>query len=492
MSAIRLPSFGAVVSAFGIAFTAVLVGLAVPLMPYWITGALIVPVFFGAILLWPPAVRFDSRPLRWALAFFLLAYSIWPQYSAFKVPGLPAVEPQRVVFGILIVWSFFLVVNNPAARQSLWDALLQSRVQALCIGLIYFLYFARTAFADDVVFREFLIIREILTVVAMYPVALLAIRCRNDVKFIFAVFALMAIVVSAMAIVESLKGQNLFASWVPLNSAYAVWATAERIRDGAYRAQAVFDNPLLLVDFLATVWPIALAVALTQSYSAICRAVGFFAAIAVPIALIKSGSRSSYIVLAIELALFVIVWAVVAYRHKKAGALPFFVAFAFIGAAVTLAISADGLSGIVMGRSTEEAMSTSARYVMLSRAWEDLAAGQLFGHGFGVAASVVGIKHGPPGNWIYVLDNHYVSVLLDGGILALAAYLTFVVASFRCAFIEALRSASDYLWLSLGAACSVAGFFVVKAISSQVQVFPILFIVLSCIAALSRGRGDAQ
>ncbi|WP_424193370.1 O-antigen ligase family protein [Ampullimonas aquatilis] len=407
---------------------------------------------------------------------YLIIFSIWPQFSAYKIPGVPALEPQRILYAALLIWLVILTFTNNVARELLVIRIKQGSIPIISLVFLYGTHIFVSLFGLTPLPSLFLAIRELITTALIFFVALVAIKNDGDFAKIFFTLSLATIVVSLMALVESVLKHNLFASWVPLSSDYALWATTDRIRDGTYRAQATFDNPLLLVDYLILLLPIVFYTAINDTHK-IGRIVGFLASILLPLAIFRTGSRSGVLIFFIEIGLILILWIVRNLRFRRRPMLTYFLA---ITVALMACIATFGLNfakNVIIGTSSEEMMSSSARLTMIRRAWEEISAGHLFGFGFGKAGSIIGIRTGEPGTWLYVLDNYFLTLLLDSGIVSLFAFLVFSSWMLYSNLYIALSKNDTKGAMASYLFSATIGFLSIKLISSQTQIFPIFFIL---------------
>ena len=465
------------------AANAVIISASVAIMPYWITAVLIIPAIVSTILFWPNASEYEGNFIVRLLCSYIVIFSIWPQFSAYKIPGLPAIEPQRILCAtLLLTWSILLFTNR-TARHLFIERIRIGKFPIACLLALYSTHFLVVLFNKDPLWSFFLAFRELTSIALVFAIPFLAVRNNADTSKLFSCITFGAAIVSIMAIIESLLKHNLFSSWVPISTGYAEWATAERVRDGSYRVQATFDSPLLLVDYLVLVWPVALYTA-SNKLSQAMRIIGVTTSVLVPVALLRTGSRAALLVISIETIFILMLWIRKASRNRKAGGFPYFVAIALFLSVLFAPLLLSNIKTYAGGRSSEEAMSTYARTVMVSRAIDDIGQGNIFGHGFGRSPSVIGIKTGPPGAWIYVLDNYFVTIALDSGLLALICYCSYWFWLLKNSLRTALSLSDEPSRIASTVFLSTCGFIIVKAISSQTQVFPLFYIITGTLIPL--------
>lgn len=468
-------------------FNVALLAISIAMMPFWITAILVIPSFLAMFLAWPSSSKTQGGMLSSLLFTYVLIFCLWPQFSSYKIPGLPAIEPQRLIYVLVIItWVALLIINKNT--QTLFMARMRYAIFPItCLLFVYFLHFLVAVFSKDPLWSFFFAFREFVTGSLIFFAALVALRDLKDVQKLILFISLGAGVVSILAIIESVLKHNLFSSWLPLSSAYAEWATAERIRDGTYRVQAVFDNPLLLVDFLLLVWPLSLYMA-NWKHGVLKGLFGYILVILIPIALLRTGSRAAILVFGIEVAIFLILWILRNIVSKKGSGPTYLVAGALILSTIFIPVILNEFKTLVSGRTAEEASSSYSRMVMVTRAIDDLSDGNLLGHGFGKSASVIGIKTGPPGHWIYVLDNYFITLALDSGILAMIFYCLFWFWLLYKGLVAALTFSNESGRVASAIFLSISGFILVKMISSQPQIFPLFFIISASLITLLHSK----
>ena len=462
---------------------AVLIGLMIPVLPLWFLGVAFLPVLFVVSL----SAKMDQgavRVLNILLCAYVLIFPIWPHYSALKIGGLPAINPQRVIYlFILIIWVFGLIAS--AYQQKLFAARLSVARSELVFLAIFLLWQFLSCFESTTTpYSLFIFFRDfVLNFIILFSV-ISFVRGVQDVNNIMRFIAIGTMVVAGIAIIEGVLQRNLIAGLLPVTTDYELWATAERVRAGNYRVQATFDNPLLLVDFLALAFPISVLFWRTAR-SLYASLVGFVAMIGIPLAMLLSGSRSAMVVIVVEVIIGIGLLALRPILNKTSSAAHYlvlvFLLFATIVSAISLPVALESLTG----RNMEEYASTSARLTMVSRAIPLIEAEPIIGYGLTHGDEKVGVKLGN----MYVLDNYFLTIGLDSGVPALLGYVGFMFLIIYRSISLSLSSNRDISMPSMAISISLIGFLVVKLISSQTQVFPLMFVLVGLLWVLSSSEG---
>lgn len=472
----KISSIKKPIGIIGVGLLSIALGFAVAALPLIVAMTLIGILVFILMAFLPNNINLKNQ--RWPgfiLVFYILAYSVWPQYSAYKIPGLPAIEPQRLFFALTLITALYLISTGSEIRRGLSICLQSNWLTFLALTLYGLLTIVIALSSETKIQSTFFALRDLALVFAILPATLVILQTSVSRDRVIETLLIGGVIVSILGIIESFVQRNLFSGWLPMSDGYGQWATLERVRDGSYRIQSIFDNPLLLVDYLVCIFPIAAYKAFTnQSFSR--KILGIVSALLIIFALYRTGSRAAMLLVFLEVSMLLFLNLIKDIQAKRASKLTYFLGSVFLLSTLLLPFLFSQLSQIYSGRSADEAMSTSARVAMVTRAWDDIAAGNVLGHGAGKAAEVIGIKTGPPGGWIYVLDNYFLTVLLDNGVMGLFLFSVFLAGLLYAANQSVFRTKSrssvePYLFASM------IGFLTFKLVSSQNQVFPIFFII---------------
>ncbi len=125
---------------------------------------------------------------------------------------------------------------------------------------------------------------------------LLFVRTAQDENLIIVLIVVALAVTGSLALIEALKGSVLLQGLVEISVEEAgIGGLADRIRGGFYRSKALFDNPLLLSEFVCIAWPWALYL-WTVGGRSTKFLLGFMATLAAPAILFVSHARSGWLV----------------------------------------------------------------------------------------------------------------------------------------------------------------------------------------------------
>ncbi|MCQ9376264.1 O-antigen ligase family protein [Methyloversatilis sp. XJ19-13] len=412
--AVLLAGFGFALLVVGVA-CAVFPQLAARLAPFLVLGV----VFFVALLA-SKDQPLSERFRLWWLSALIVVFALWPTYMIIKVGGLPAIDARRVIAGLSILLTFYLIVS----RHSVAQALLHPEPGPLKVGywLVTFyalLRIASCAVSESPLFSLITVAWEVLYYYSMFFIAAIFFRDSSSAMRFLSLFLWLALFISLFALVERITGKNplvLYAPKLEGLEALSLALAQTRIRDGVFRAQGTFENPLLLAEFASMAFCFAVASLLWPTTKWI-RFVAFCCLIICPAAVWVSGSRAGFIALGAGAGIILMLkvfsstknTTVYSRSMRKIGFL-----FALLGA---LLVVTPTVMLIAQGRTATEGASTQARLTMLRLAQPSIEESPLLGKGPGVSGGVAGIKTNAG---LTTLDNYFLAIAIESGLFAVA------------------------------------------------------------------------
>jgi len=125
---------------------------------------------------------------------------------------------------------------------------------------------------------------------------LLFVRTVQDENLIIVLIVVALAITGSLALIEALKGSVLLQGLVEVSVEEAgIGGLADRIRGGFYRSKALFDNPLLLSEFICITWPWAMYLWAVGGRST-KYLLGLTAMVAAPATLFVTHARSGWLV----------------------------------------------------------------------------------------------------------------------------------------------------------------------------------------------------
>ena len=472
-----------------------LFGLAIAILPVGLA------IGFGIVLILPFIAllyfnqTYDTRAGLRALEYFFPIYIVfsivWPRYLAFSFGGGPDITPARIMLAVLLLlWGWTLI--SPSCRRELFVSIRQNK---LFFGLLsgYIVWRFITAFFSEVLgLSMYQYVKELFEALLMGFIVISAVRTTDHLWRLLHLLMLATLVVILVGVVEKIINSNPFSHFLfhgfHFSNEYVEEALADKTRSGKYRIESTFANPLLFVEYISFILPIAISVAV-MSPSRMYRWMGALAVPGIVGLAAFTGSRSSLVVIALSLGLLGLLLVVRAIRMKQFARVVLMISFgtplltALVG---TLMIWKGVDLSIVTGRSVDEMNSTHARLEMLNMAIPRFLEHPILGFGNGLAAEVLGFNAGTQ----LTIDNYYISLILDSGLPGLLLFLSlFFVAAYTGIKVKSVGN-DNLAFLGGLLAMSIFSMLVVKSILSIPHNLPYLVIAaaLTCRLAFLQGN----
>jgi hypothetical protein len=484
---------GKVLGGIALAFFCLLAGLLVAyLPPGFLIRLLVLPTGLGILgLCWLLRRKGAGLPggltlFVWLAAVFLSV--LWPRYIFFSIGG-PNVNPETLAVLASLALVTFWYVYSPEFSAKFTGVLLgPSR-----IGLLALLWLAWRLLASLLGDYPLLSSVEYLRDLA-YVSAFLLIGCAVAVhddgpKWLLRVIVVAGFFAAVIGLVEAFVQKNYFVQFASGGDSQAVSNALKTIafdksRDGSYRAQSVFDHPIVFAQFIAAIIPLGTYFALYESRR-VWRLLGI---LVIPIglmAIVKSGSRAGLVSVAVGLVfIMAFFWlrGMMAKGFKKAFAIIALPVF-FLG----LLLAYFVVQELVLGRSHVEASSTSVRLKMLSDGVAALYESPAWGFGYGMAIAKAGVISGYTG--VATIDSFMLTIALDSGYVGLLLFVVILmVFAVKGGLLAARLPGADgaQVGMIVAAVLALAAAFVGLSISNNMTMLWLL--IAAALPELNRGR----
>lgn len=426
----RLPSLGNAVKKVGkflsMGFLCLVFGFAIAVMPPGFVvrlAALLLLIFFLGFA-W--ALRSEKVGVPGAVTKLILGGTVflsvvWPRYILFSVGG-PYVSPYTLSAVIGLMISLFWIIYSPVVSARVYSLLFGIRT----FGWLLMLWFAWRFITcltgiyplDSVVdfVREMLYLGSFILIGAV----LLSIDGGGRILFRTVIFA--GFIVCVIGLVEAFAQRNPLVKYAAGADTKGVADAIKTIamdkgRVGAYRAQSVFEHPIVFSQFVAAALPLGV-------YTVFYDKSKFWKLVAIlliPIglaAIVKSGSRAGLVSVAIAVVFLGGMAWLRGMTSKGVGRIVAIVAMpAFVFGAFVAYL---GIQQLIVGRNSVEASSTSTRAYMFQRGFDALADSPLTGFGQGMAVFKAGVIGG---EGTATIDSYILTVAVDSGYVGIALLL---------------------------------------------------------------------
>lgn len=427
----------------------------------------------------------------WALVFVILC---WSRHAVFKAGGMPALSPNKLAFALTWGAFIFYFVRRTGFRDRVWSNV--RRCKLLLIGwLLYALGKAISNWLSDAIPFEYAFKWMFEDALGFHALPILALGLplnRATLISLTKIFVVAVLIQAAYSAAEYQLKRPVFASLINTeidSSGMLSNLTMAIVRDGAVRLQSSFEHPLVYGEFMTMAMPLLFMLVVSREEKMAWRlAAGLGVLLIVPLSYL-TGSRSAMAFSVVILA------AIIFLRLFKSATTKLTLSnlLVLLGSLLLVVLASPALyyfvSEVVSAKTAAAADSSNARIEMLSAGLPKIWESPLFGYGAGQSLILAGIV--VTGGFMSI-DNHYLSVALDHGLIALFGFvLTGVWALGRCcrqAWL-AVDVSMAMPYFSLGLSClAFLGTQSILSITSNVP----LYFVLVALCAMPPEEGSSH
>lgn len=358
-------------------------------------------------------------------SFFLVMLIIWPRGIFLDAGGI-GLNPYTggCLFGLMTL-PFLILLSVSADQRA--AALLRKYwplIFSFCIlqlmNLVSSIYSESPPASYKVFYQQGIFTYSTFVIFGIYFL--------DDRLRIFYIKALIcaAALILPTAVIEYSAQKSLFAllqvdKFAAGNSADLAQLVSVRMRDNAFRAQSTFSHPILLGQFAPAIIPLAWHIAKTDV--GFLRLSALLALLSAPAAVFVSGTRSAFIILGLAIILSFILHG----RNKKFALSSIFAKLALALAlfALSYGILGDFFDSVIDGRTVSQVNSSYTRATEIEVGLQEFARSPFIGYGLGNSSNHTKVFGG---NGAGVIDNFYLTVILEGGIILAFAWSLFFFA----------------------------------------------------------------
>lgn len=370
-----------------------------------------------------PADHAASKARDWLWLIYLALITVlllWPDYAELKIGGTPNLAPVRLMRGLGIAAGLFFLFRDPE-RAAMFYRRLSENWGALLVLFAFYAFRLSTVFVGHQEALQLLsfIKYEFWSYLTMFFLTLLVVRDERDVRKLVQLVVVVAALIGLLSVVEFRLKRNLFQGFIAVSNDFVLAVLRDKSRDGAYRSESTFEHPIMLGQFFAMVLPFCWYV-LRHGDNKWLRATGGFAFLMGFVAIFASGSRSA-LALAVPILILMGMWEIWLWL-KRSNNRPaqYLVLLQFPLLLGIFGMVLYYLKNIATGTTQETRGSASVRIDMLYAGLHKIDAAMLMGHGVGEATNVVTFVGT---NGVRTLDNYYLAVALESGLIGLGLNL---------------------------------------------------------------------
>lgn len=399
------------------------------LPPGYLIRLLMLPAGVGFFAIcWMLRSHRAGLPGRWVFSLLMLMVALsvlWPRYIFFSIGG-PHVNPQTLSVFAGLAAVLFWMIYSPAFSEKVFAVLFRNTRVGLIAVLWLVWRLIAAAFGEVPLLSVFELLRETVYLSSFLLLGAAIASFENGTRALLRVLVLCGFAVASVGLVEAFLQRNPFVQFASGGDSQEVAGTLKTImmdkfRGGAYRAQSVFDHPIVFAQFISAMIPLG-AYFLFYEKGWFWRAVGLLIVPIGILAIVKSGSRAGVVSLAVAfMFLGFVVWL------RAFGSRGFGKVWAIVAVPASvfgLVLAYFVVQDLVLGRSQVEASSSSVRLTMLLEGVKALVESPLVGFGQGTALYKAGVISGTTG--LATIDNYLLTVALDGGYVSLVLLVALV------------------------------------------------------------------
>jgi hypothetical protein len=422
---------------------------------------------------------------KFLLAFFAVSVA-WPDYLALQLPGLPWISFRRLFLGPMCLTLLVCLSTSGQFRREMGDTLkAEPLMLKILLGFIL-MQFISIGLSKNIpaAIKNFVNYQFIWTFVFFGSVYCFR-KERNAEKF-FKLFISAIIIIGFIAIIETMNRGVLWKDHIPsflqVDLETMAGALESSMRFGMFRAKSVYNQPLPFAEIMGLSTPVVLYFIFAAKK--VWHRVAFILVDLILLhVLTLPQSRLGIIAFLLSHALFIFVWSGrIWLRNRLSIAGPMVtLAYPILVIAVAGAIMSIGsLRERVIGGS-DTIYSDQSRRVQKRMARSVILRNPLLGHGPKQGPGALGFVGG---DGALTLDNYYLWIALDYGMIGFALFYGMILLAIHRTFMIAIRDQGEDNNRALVVMTILVAFILVKTVLSEEDNHSLLFILLGMTVAL--------
>jgi hypothetical protein len=465
-----------------------LFGLTAPyvMVPYAVPIVLLTGLIIWAL---PDQRRAPTLPLEFLLPAYFVTLILWPRYLAITLPGLPWINIQRIL-GLPMAGLFLICLSvSKTFRSRIYES-------ASSITILFYLFIAYISVQLFTIFvstspgssAQIVFDQQIYWTCTFFLSAFIF-RKVGMVEKYWTLLCAMAFFIVILTAAEFRQQHILWAGHIPKilqvpdSSVQATLTPTFRPGSNVYRAKATFSTSLALAEYLSLLTPFFLHFAFSR-HKYIVRAVCWLMIPVIFVAIRMTDARLGLVGLLASILLYGLLWTIVRWRSHPRDLVAAATVYAYPAiflAGIGVVFASHRLKLMVFGDGAQ-ASSTAARETQLGMALAKVWT-HPWGYGTGQSGNAMGFAKGA----FITIDNYFISLVLDYGILGVIVWygmfiIGIVVAVRYCVSSEYGQRPEARLLAPL--AVSLTAFLIVKWVHGQSDNHAIFFMMLGMISAL--------
>jgi hypothetical protein len=442
-----------------------------------------------AIWALPTGAHAPTRVMEFFFAALFITLVLWPNYLALALPGLPWITAIRLTG---FPMAFLLLLSLSTSEDFRGEVAKVLRVAPplwkviIVFGVMQFvtLVFAKNP-PDS--FQRVLI--QQLNWTAIFVLSAYICRVPGRVERYIGMLMALAVPIAIVTAFEATQRQVLWREHVPaflkVDDAIAGMIMKPQIRGatGIYRAKATFSTALGLAEYVALLTPFAIHFAVAK-YKWTVRVFGLFMIWLIFYVVLMTDARLGVVGFLISFLLYLLLWGLQRFWRNRRDLLGAAAVYAYpaIFLAFMVAVNfINRLHNMVFGSGAQTASDQARKNQMVMGVPKILM--NPIGHGAGNSGMTMGYGEGQ----FVTVDNYYLTLGLDYGVIGLATFLAMfmIAAGYGATYgVRAARGNDRELSLMMPLAIALSAFLVIKSVFSQQDNHPLVFMMMGMIVGL--------
>lgn len=446
-------------------------------------NVLAIAVVMTGLVIWllPENRRATVGALSTMFFVFFMGLTIWPDYLAISLSDLPWITVARLLGVPLILTMLITLSISQNIRSRLKTIIAQNPVvfiSFLGLNLIALLILPVSQNASYSLNK--FIIAQITWTTVLISACIVMERPGNVLRFVRLLW-IAVFIVCVIGVWESQERALPWAGHIPAllqvqdEAVTRILSGTARHASGIYRTQSKFITSLNFAEFIVISMPF-LAHMMIRSKSKTVRAFAFLTILLMFYCIVQTDSRLGVVGAISGVLLCVLFYAYRHWRSSPKSLITMAILAAYPAVLVLTVISTFTVPAVkvrVWGGGASQ-FSTDARKIQMEMGLPKIAA-RPWGHGLGSGAGVLGYVD-PSG--LASIDNYYLSLGLEVGVLGLILFVLFFVFTLKRVAEEVNHIFDEETELIGPIAISIVNFLIIKSVLSQQENHPVMFLIV--------------
>jgi hypothetical protein len=459
--------------------------------PYLLVPFAVPIVLLAAVIIWalPEQRTAPTLPIEFLFPAYLVILVLWPRYVALQLPGMPWITLLRIVG---LPMAGFLLISlsvSKAFRASVSESVTAVKPMWIFLCGFVFIQLLTTIASPKPMAAAQLTFDDQIYWTAVFVISATIFRKDGQIERYLGLLCVLSVFIVLLTAIEWRRQYVLWATHIPAilripdPSVQNTLTPSFRPGTHLYRAKATFSTGLALAEYISLLTPFFLHFGFSKRNTLV--RLGCFAMVPLTFVAVRmTDARLGVVGVFSSVLLYGLIWSIVRWRsHPRdlfAAATVYAYPVVFL-AGIAAIFSSTRLNQMVLGGGAQ-AGSTAARKTQLGMATAHLWT-HPWGFGSGQSGNAMGFAKGD----FITIDNYFIVVSLDYGLLGvLFWYGTFVIAIFvavrYCISAEYGRRPEAKLLAPL--AVSLTAFLIIKWVHGQADNHSVYFMMLGMISAL--------